>query len=149
MICFKMAPPLTRVAKIPVLIGLATCITSFGCTRHVDVEKKMTWECAPEEYKQSYYARPDEYARFRFVEDPHCFELESAKDLCSELRQIGKPTVSARFEVWGGRFLAARGYRITSIEGRPLVDVGGWGSSGANDPIGRCPIGIIIDDLSK
>ena len=122
-------------------------MTCLGCTRHVTVSKDMTWECAPEEYKHGYFARPDEYVRFRFIEDPHCFEVESSKNLCAELRQMGKPIITARFDVWGGRFLAAQGYRMVAVEQKPMVDVGGWGSSGANDTTGRCPIGKVIDEL--
>lgn len=48
-------------------------------------------------------ARPDdEHVRFRFVEEPRCFEVESARNLCAELRSIGKPVVSVDFRVWGG-----------------------------------------------
>ena len=91
-----------------------------GCTRHVEVSKQMSWECAPEEYKQGYYAKPDEYVRFRFVEDPRCFEVESAKNLCADLRNIGKPAITARFDVWGGPL--KQGYHMIAVEQRPLTD---------------------------
>ena len=136
-----------RITKLPIVVGLTICMTFFGCTRHVDVNKEMTWECAPEEYTQGYNARPDEYVRFRFVDNPRCFEVESAKNLCAELRQIGKPIINARFDVWGGRFLAAQGYRMVAVEQKPLIDVGGWGRSGANDPTGRCPIEKALEEL--
>jgi len=121
----------------------------IGCTRTVNVAKQMTWECAPEEYKTGYYARPDEYVRFRYVDEPHCSEVESARNLCAELRLIGKPVVSVDFEVWGGVGpLSREGYNIVTVEGRPLADVGGWGNSGSNDFRGVCPIGKVIDSLS-
>lgn len=106
----------------------------------------MTWECAPEEYRKAFYARPDEYVRFRYVNSPYCFELESAKNLCAELKAINKPIVSARFEVHGGSFLASEGYRLTAVEDRPLVHVGGWASSGSNGP-GTCPMTEAIQSL--
>ena len=139
---------MSRMARLRILAALTICmICFFGCTRHVVVNKEMTWECAPEEYKQAYYARPDEYVRFRYVEDPHCFEVESSRNLCAELRQIGKPLITATFEVHGGRFLASQGYEMIAVEQIPLVRVGGWGSSGVNGETDRCPIGKVIDEL--
>ncbi len=104
----------------------------------------MTWECAPSEYKPGYYAKPDEYVRFRFVENPRCLEVDSAKNLCAELQQAGRPIVNAEFEVrsdWSG----VRGWRMLAVDGHPLQDVGGWGSSGRQDYSGRCP----MDDALK
>lgn len=50
-----------------------------GCTRHVNVSKEMTWECAPEHYMPQY---PEvQPARFRFVEDPSYEEVVSGKGL--------------------------------------------------------------------
>ncbi len=135
-------------AKLRILAGLTICMACFfGCARHVVVHKEMTWECAPEEYKQGYYARRDEYVRFRFVDDPHCFEVESSKNLCGELRQLGKPIITATFDVWGGRFLAPQGYEMLAVEQKRLINTGGWGSSGANGATDRCPIGKVIDEL--
>lgn len=48
--------------------GVVLPASSLGCQRSVEVTKQMTWECAPEEYKAGYYARPDEYVRLRYVE---------------------------------------------------------------------------------
>ncbi len=119
-----------------------------GCTRAVNVTKQMTWECAPDEYKPALGARPDEYVRFRYVEEPRCFDVESARNLCAELQSMGKRVVSVQFEVRGGPGpLARRGYRIVAVEGRPLIDVGGWGSNGANDFSGACPIAKVADGL--
>jgi len=136
-----------RISKLPTLIAITICVSFFGCTRHVNVSKQMTWECAPEEYKQGYYARPDEYVRFRFVDNPHCFEVEASKNFCAELRKQGKPIITARFDVWGGRFLAAEGYRMLEVEQPKLIDIGGWGNSGSNDWDGSCPIGDVIKKL--
>lgn len=135
------------IVKPRTLILTAICIAFVGCTRHVNVDKQMTWECAPEEYKQGYYARPDEYVRFRFVDNRRCFEVESSKNFCSDLRQTGKQEVTARFDVWGGRFFAARGYQMIEVEHRPLIDVGGWGNSGANDSTASCPLGNAVEKL--
>jgi hypothetical protein len=110
----------------------------------------MTWQCAPEEYKPALPAHADEYVRFRFVEEPHCYEVESARNLCTEMRSIGKPVVTVEFQVWGGFGPFRReGYNVVAVEGRPLRDIGGWASSGSNDFTGKCPIGEVIDSLGN
>jgi hypothetical protein len=123
----------------------------FGCERTVTVKKQMTWECAPEEYKQGYGARSDEYVRFRYVENPSCFEVESARNLCAELRSAGKPAVEIEFEVWGGPtpFSRGPGYNIAAIDGRAFADVGGWGNNGSNNFTGECPIGKVMRNLKS
>jgi hypothetical protein len=110
----------------------------------------MTWECAPEERKTNLPARPDdEFVRFRFVEEPRCFDVESARNLCTKLRSMGKSVVSVEFEVRGGFGpLRREGYNVVVLEGRPFTDQGGWASSGANDFTGKCPIGKVIDSLN-
>jgi hypothetical protein len=121
----------------------------IGCGRRVNVTKQMTWECAPDEYNATYYARPDEYVRFRFVEEPRCFEVESARNLCAELRSIGKPVVSVNFEVFGGpKPFSPEGYKMLAVEGLPLRDAGGWADNGSKDFSGVCPIGKVIDSLN-
>ncbi len=135
------------------VIAAAACLLVFLSNpfeRKVVVSEQMTWECAPEEYKTGYYARPDEYVRFRFVKNPRCVELESARNLCADLRSMGKQVVTAEFEVWGGPFhLAPEGYSMKAVEGHQLVHVGGWGYSGANDPKGPCPIWPVIQRLRQ
>jgi len=65
------APAALLVAAFVAYLGLFS-----GTLEHsVRIQKQMTWESAPEEYKSAFYARPDEYVRFRFVENPHCFEV--------------------------------------------------------------------------
>lgn len=116
-----------------------TCLVVVGCRRTVHVTEQMTWECAPEEYKSGYYAKPDEYVRFRFVDKPNYFEVESSRNFCSELRKAGRSVVSVEFELWGqGHTL--RGYRMVSVDGRSLQNIGGWGESGAKDPSGPSPL---------
>src|SRR3569833_101052 len=128
----KIAPKLIPLASIFLL--LVTCAT--GCMKTVHITKQMTWECAPEEFK--YYAKPDEYVRFRFVENPRCFEVETSKNFCAELKTAGRSVVSVDFEITGRR-QTVQGYKILAVDGRPIQDVGGWGHSGANDYQGPSP----------
>jgi|SRR5271167_620417 len=120
------------------------CLATVGwCTRTVYVTEEMTWECAPNEYNSAFYARPDGYVRFRFVENFYCFEVESARNLCAELRKAEKAVVNVEFEVWGNSH-EVRGYRMLTVDGHPLRDVGGWGNSGSNDYSGPCPISNVM-----
>ena len=123
----SMMKQLSHIATVCLLVVLVSC------DRHRHVTKPMTWECAEDEYNSSFYARPDEYARFRFVENPHCFDVESSKNFCAELSKSGKAVVNVEFEVWN------HGYRMVAVDGRPIQDVGGWGNNGANDYSGDCP----------
>ena len=119
------------------LIVLSLTLTSYGRTVHV--REQMVWECAPQEYNPAFYAKADEYVRFRYLENPHFFELESSKNFCAELRKAGRSTVNVDFEIWGeGK--KVRGYRMIAVDGRPIADVGGSGSSGASDDTGPSPI---------
>jgi hypothetical protein len=123
------------------LVGAGACLVclgTLGCVRSMHVTEQMTWECAPEEYNPTYYAKPDEYARFRFVENPRCFEVESSRNLCAEMRKAGKAVINVEFDLWGHSKL--QGYRITSVDGRPLQNAGGWGSSGSNGESEPCPL---------
>jgi hypothetical protein len=122
---------------IGIICGLF--LSTLACTRTVHVTERMTWECAPDEYKPAFYARPDEYVRFRYVANPRCFEVESARDLCSTLSKAGNAVVNVEFEVWG-KGHSIRGYRMLSVDGHALQDVGGWGNSGSNDAQQPCPI---------
>ena len=111
---------------------------NVGCQRTVHVTQQMTWECAPDEYKPAFHARPDEYVRFRYVENLRCFDVETSKNFCAELHKTAKPVVDVGFELWG-RSHTLQGYRIVSVDGRPIQDVGGWGDVGANEYSGPCP----------
>lgn len=124
-----------RVAVTLPLLG----ITLAGCTRTIRVTKQMTWECAPREYNPAFYAKPDEYVLFRFVENPHCVELESSRNFCAEMQKAGRSIVNVDFEIWGNGS-RVQGFRMVNVDGRPIRDVGGWGSSGANDYEGPSPI---------
>jgi hypothetical protein len=100
----------------------------------------MTWERAPEEFNPAFYAKPEEYVRFRYVQNPLCYEVESARNLGAELSAEGKPVVSVEFEMWG-EFGRLRGYRMLAVDGHALQGVGGWGHNGGggNDP---CPLDV-------
>lgn len=123
-----------------VLIGML-CLGLAGCTRTIHLTEQMTWEPAPDEYNPAFYARPDEYVRFRYVENPHCLEVVSAKDLSAQLSKAGRSVVSAEFEVWGG-FHEIQGYNVVAVDGRPLQTVGGWGHGGTADYSGPCPLDL-------
>jgi hypothetical protein len=130
------------IVSISLWLPLALSVLSLSlttCSRAVRVRKEMTWECVPQEYNPTYHARPDEYARFRFLENPHCFEVESSKNFCAQLQKAGRSIVDADFEIWGNG-QNVRGYRMLAVDGRPIEDVGGWGNSGANDYAGPSPI---------
>lgn len=117
----------------------ALTLGPIGCERTIHVTEKMTWQCAPNEYKPAFSAKPDEYVRFRYVENPHCFEVLTSKNFCAELQDAVKSTVDVDFEVWG-RSKKVQGYRIVAVDGRPLQQTAGWGGSGANDYSGPSPI---------
>jgi len=123
---------------LPVAFSVLS-LSLTNCSRTVHVREQMIWECAPQEYNPAFYARPDEYVRFRYLENPYYFELESSKNFCAELQKAGRSIVNVDFEIVGER-KKVRGYKILAVDGRPIEDVGGWGSSGANDDTGHSPI---------
>ena len=92
---------------------LATALTSLsslgGCTHHVYVTKKMTWECAPEHDMHAY---PDaQTVRFKFVEAPEYEEEGCGKGLCDQLRASAKKTVMVEYETWGNSYRGLIGSR--------------------------------------
>jgi hypothetical protein len=90
----------------------------------------MTWKCAPEHYTRDYpKAQP---VRFRFIEDPRFEDVVSGKGLCDQLKASGKKVVVVEFDTWGDSVQGLIGYRYVSIDGKPIIDVGGWGSTGAH-----------------
>ena len=131
--------PLPMTKRTTVALVCLSFFASVGCQRTVHITEPMTWECAPDEYKPAFAARPDEYVRFRFVNDPRWFEVESSKDFCADMQKAARPVVNVEFELWG-RSHTLRGYRVIAVDGRPLENVGGWGNSGANDPSGPSPL---------
>ena len=124
---------------VTVALVCVVCLAFTGCERTEYVTEEMTWKCVPEEYNLAYYAKPDEYVRFWFVRDPHCEELESSKNFCTEMSRANKAVVKVEFALWGtGRKL--HGYHMLSVDGRPIQHIGGWGSSGAKGQSGPCPL---------
>lgn len=115
-------------------------LASVGCERHVRLKTQMTWECPlpqPAGMERDTVAG-GQLARFRYADDPHYFEETTGKYLCDQLKAAGKPVVTIEWDAWGRGGL--RGYRELSIDGRPLINAGGWGGSGANDPSGSSPL---------
>lgn len=95
------------------------------------VTKPMNWECAPDRYMPAY---PDaQPVRLRFVENPHFEEVVSGRGLCDQLKSGGKTVVPVEYELWGDRINGLRGFSEISVDGRQIVDAGGWGSSGSDD----------------
>jgi hypothetical protein len=126
---------------------LVSMSATAGCTRQVHVTKEMTWECAPEHYMSQYpEAQP---VRFRFVEDPRFEEVVSGKGLCDQLRISGKRVVAVEYETWGSSYRGLIGFREVSVDGKPIVDVGGWGSSGAHGQGGPHPLEKLYKSNSR
>ena len=70
--------------------------------------------------------------RFRFVEDPRVEDVISGKGLCDQLKASGKKVVVMEFDTWGNSLHGLIGYREVSVDGKAIIDVGGWGSVGAH-----------------
>jgi hypothetical protein len=95
------------------------------------VAKPMNWECAPDRYTPAY---PDaQPVRLRFVENPHFEEVVSGRGLCDQLKNGGKTVVPVDYELWGDRVNGLRGFTALAVDGRQIVNAGGWGSSGSDD----------------
>lgn len=117
---------------------LSVVIVAPSRDQYVRVKKEMTWECAPDKYMpENPEAQP---VRFRYVEDPHYEEVASGRGLCDQLKSSGKRVVVVEFEAWGNSSSGLRGFHEISVDGKPLVDVGGWGSSGSTDAVGPHPL---------
>jgi hypothetical protein len=113
-------------------------LTVAGCTRHAYVSKEMTWECAPEHDMPEYPGA--QTVRFKFVEAPRFEEEVSGKGLCDQLRAAEKRTVVVKFDTWGNFYRGLIGYHQVFVDGKPIVDAGGWGSSGAKEGTGLHPL---------
>jgi hypothetical protein len=114
----------------PMLLALVGALLSVGCERRFVVEERMTWECAPELSMQQY---PDaQPVRFRFVENPQFEEVEFGRGLCDQLNAAGRNVVVIKYEVWGNHSRGLIGFRPLLIDGKPIINAGGMGSSGAN-----------------
>jgi hypothetical protein len=122
----------------------------FGCEREVRlrVTKEMTWECAPEHYMAAYpEAQP---VRFRYVENPHHEVVQSGRGLCDQLKNTGKPLAAVEFELFGDRVRGLRGFNAIAVDGRPIVEVGGWGGNGGDASTLGDPLETAFrDEVSK
>jgi hypothetical protein len=87
--------------------------------------------------------------RLRFVEDPSYEEVVSGRGLCDQLRASGKRAVVVEYDTWGNSFRGLIGYREVSVDGKPILDVGGWGSSGAHGRVGPHPLEKLYKSGSK
>ena len=112
----------------------------------VRIQKEMTWECAPDQYKA--WAPEAQPVRFRFVEGPQYEEVVSGRGLCDQLKATGKEPVMVEFEAWGTRQRGLIGYREIAVDGNPIIDAGGWGSSGSTgNPTGAHPLRRYFEEL--
>ena len=124
-------------AHLLLVLALMGPLTAAGCTHDIQVSKQMTWECAPEHYMRDYpQAQP---VRFRFVEDPTFEDVISGKGLCDQLKASRKKVVVMEFDTWGNSVQGLIGFREVSVEGKPIIDVGGWGSISAHG-VGTHPL---------
>ncbi len=53
------------------------------------------------------------------------------------------------YDTWGNSFRGLIGYREVSVDGKPILDVGGWGSSGAHGRVGPHPLEKLYKSGSK
>ena len=117
---------------VAVVVVLFLLFAAFRTEREVRVRetKLMNWECAPDRYMPAFpEAQP---VRFRYVENPHYEEVVSGRGLCDQLKSGGKTVVAVEYELWGDRIRGLRGFNEIAVDGRPIVQVGGWGSSGGD-----------------
>jgi len=123
-------------------VAVVFLLFTISCEREIRVRvaKLMSWECAPEHYMPAYpEAQP---VRFRFVEDTHYEEVVSGRGLCDQLKNGGKPVVTVEFELWGDKVRGLRGWNEIAVEGKPIVNIGGWGSAGGHGFGGPHPLDL-------
>ena len=48
--------------------------------------------------------------------------------------------MAVEFELWGDNIRGLRGFNEITVDGEPIVDVGGWGSSGSDISGGTHPL---------
>ncbi len=98
-----------------VIAFAATLLLCTSCTREVEVEKQMTWNCGPKPAD-----RPSAALELRYVEDPHYIEYVDSRETCEALQAAGREVVRVRFRVWSHEFRRElKGYTLLSIDGRP------------------------------
>ena len=113
----------------------ALLATVAGCTRHVYVTTEMSWECAPEHQMAAY---PEaQTVRVTFVEAASYQEEVSGRGLCNQLKVAGKRTFVVEHDTWCNSYRGLIGYRGVSVDGKPIVDVGGWGQAVPRKEVAR------------
>ena len=118
--------------SVTVVVVLFLLFAALRTEREVRIRvtKLMNWECAPDRYMPAYpEAQP---VRFRYVENPHYEEVVSGRGLCDQLKSGGKTVVAVEYELWGDHVRGLRGFTEIAVDGKPIVNVGGWGSSGGD-----------------
>ena len=63
------------------------------------------------------------------------------------MKAAGKRTVVVTFDTWGNSYRGLIGYNEVSVDGKPVVGVGGWGSSGAKEEIGPHPLESLLSPM--
>src|ERR1700676_3166017 len=109
-----------------------------GCNRQRVIKVGMTWECAPDQYKS--WAPEAQPVCFKYVADPQYEEVVSGRGLCDQLKTSGKKVVVVEYEAWGDYFHGLVGYNEISVDGKRIVNAGGWGSSDAHTTVGPHPL---------
>jgi hypothetical protein len=56
------------------------------------------------------------------------------------MKASGKKVVAVEYEAWGDYVHGLVGYREISVDGKKIVDVGEWGSSGSSTTGGLHPM---------
>jgi hypothetical protein len=135
--------PEGRVSLAAWLAVLGSLPLLTGCDRYVRVQKEMTWECAQEHQTPGYTEA--QLVRFRYLEDPAYEEQTSGRSLCDQLKASGKKVVIVEFEAWGNSLRGLHGFREVAVDGKPIVDAGGWGSSGATGATGPHPLTPVFE----
>ena len=132
--------------KLGLVAALAVAACLSGCDHYYRAKVKMTWECVPALNMPQY---PDAQAvRLRFVENPAYFEVVSGRGLCDQLTVSGQKVVTVEYRMWGTH-AGLHGFNEESIDGKPIVNAGGAGGSGANDPTGPSPINRLFQEMLR
>jgi hypothetical protein len=117
-----------------ILTSILLLLLLTGCERKYTVTEQMTWECLPNWYTHDYpgvVITPGAQAvRFRYVENPHAYDVITGRDLCRVLESSSKgASATVTIEAWGQSDV--RGYTFVAVNGQPIVNAGGFGVSGS------------------
>ncbi len=103
-------PRRTAVLVLPLVIA--------GCSildQHRSVTKEMGWQCTGVADIKDLTSPHVESIKMWFLENPNYEVRASGPHLCADLKQSGKPTVTATFDVWGNRLQGLHGYNLTDL----------------------------------